>query len=162
MAPCKVSHWRCPSTANAAAYCRCLCYCCCCPGGPSADELEKVRTRKPAPPLLSVTLADGSCMPLWNTFSDQQVGGSTAQHTLKSTCEVCLVLMRPGGGSAACTAVRPRLHTSTPATAGLRPQTWQQMHEAANSLTLQLLFIYVALVAIGGHQIFPVRRAGPS
>ncbi|WIA13184.1 hypothetical protein OEZ85_006776 [Tetradesmus obliquus] len=64
-------------------------------GGPSADELEKVRTRKPAPPVLSVTLADGSCMPLWNTFSDQQVdinpfseeGWAFTEASLRSLCE---------------------------------------------------------------------------
>jgi hypothetical protein len=42
-------------------------------GAPSAEELEKVRTRKPAPPVIAAQLADGSTVPLWNTFSDQQV-----------------------------------------------------------------------------------------
>jgi hypothetical protein len=32
-----------------------------------------VRTRKPAPPVLSVEMGDGSVMPLWCTFSTQQV-----------------------------------------------------------------------------------------
>lgn len=43
------------------------------PGGPSAEELQKVRTRKPAPPVIAAVLADGSRVPLWCTFSDQQV-----------------------------------------------------------------------------------------
>jgi hypothetical protein len=32
-----------------------------------------VRTRKPAPPVLSVEMRDGSVVPLWCTFSTQQV-----------------------------------------------------------------------------------------
>jgi hypothetical protein len=42
-------------------------------GAPTADELGKVRTRKPAPPVLSVEMGDGSVVPLWCTFSTQQV-----------------------------------------------------------------------------------------
>jgi hypothetical protein len=48
-------------------------------GAPSAEELAKVRTRKPAPPVIAVQLADGSSVPLWNTFSDQQVGNHFGQ-----------------------------------------------------------------------------------
>lgn len=44
-----------------------------CAGKPSAQQLACIRTRKPAPPLIEVTLADGSKVPLWNTFTDQQV-----------------------------------------------------------------------------------------
>jgi hypothetical protein len=44
-----------------------------CAGAPTADELGKVRTRKPAPPVLSVEMGDGSVVPLWCTFSTQQV-----------------------------------------------------------------------------------------
>jgi hypothetical protein len=44
-------------------------------GKPSAEQLARIRTRKPAPPVIEVTLADGSKVPLWNTFSDQQVIG---------------------------------------------------------------------------------------
>lgn len=43
-------------------------------GKPTAEQLGRVRTRKPAPPVLEVHLADGSVEPLWCTFSDQQVG----------------------------------------------------------------------------------------
>jgi hypothetical protein len=42
-------------------------------GAPTAEELGMVRTRKPAPPVLSVEMADGSVVPLWCTFSAQQV-----------------------------------------------------------------------------------------
>lgn len=42
-------------------------------GRPSAQQLACIRTRKPAPPVLEVQMADGSVVPLWNTFSDQQV-----------------------------------------------------------------------------------------
>jgi hypothetical protein len=42
-------------------------------GKPSAEQLAQIRTRKPAPPVIEVTLADGSKVPLWNTFKDQQV-----------------------------------------------------------------------------------------
>lgn len=42
-------------------------------GKPSAEQLARIRTRKPAPPVLEVTLADGSKVPLWNTFAEQQV-----------------------------------------------------------------------------------------
>jgi hypothetical protein len=45
-------------------------------GKPSAEELSRIRTRKPAPPVLKVHLADGSVVPLWNTFTDQQVGAA--------------------------------------------------------------------------------------
>jgi len=41
--------------------------------GPNADDLAKVRTRKPGPPLLVATLEDGSQVPLWCTFGEQQV-----------------------------------------------------------------------------------------
>jgi hypothetical protein len=42
-------------------------------GKPSAEQLAHIRTRKPAPPVMEVELADGSKVPLWNTFKDQQV-----------------------------------------------------------------------------------------
>jgi hypothetical protein len=42
-------------------------------GKPSAEQLAHIRTRKAAPPVIEVTLADGSKVPLWNTFKDQQV-----------------------------------------------------------------------------------------
>jgi hypothetical protein len=47
-------------------------------GKPSAEQLAHIRTRKPAPPVMEVTLADGSKVPLWNTFKDQQVRQSCA------------------------------------------------------------------------------------
>lgn len=50
----------------------------CCAGKPSAEQLAHIRTRKPAPPVIEMTLADGSKVPLWNTFKDQQV--ITTQH----------------------------------------------------------------------------------
>lgn len=43
-------------------------------GKPTAQMLAHVRTRKPAPPVLKVHMNDGSVVPLWCTFSDQQVG----------------------------------------------------------------------------------------
>jgi hypothetical protein len=42
-------------------------------GKPTAEQLARIRTRKPAPPVIEATLADGSKVPLWNTFGDQQV-----------------------------------------------------------------------------------------
>eukprot|EP00879_Flechtneria_rotunda_P018528 GHRR01019441.1.p1 GENE.GHRR01019441.1~~GHRR01019441.1.p1 ORF type:complete len:547 (+),score=136.02 GHRR01019441.1:914-2554(+) len=64
-------------------------------GAPSADELQKVRTRKPAPPVLGVHMADGSVVPLWCTFSDQQIdinpfseeGWKFTEASLRSLCE---------------------------------------------------------------------------
>ncbi len=51
----------------------------CAAGKPSAEQLARIRTRKPAPPVIEVTLADGSKVPLWNTFKDQQVGSLLLQ-----------------------------------------------------------------------------------
>jgi hypothetical protein len=66
-------------------------------GAPSADELQKVRTRKPAPPVLAVQMAHGSTVPLWNTFTDQQVGG---QCTIPCTVMLCVREgEREGGGA---------------------------------------------------------------
>jgi hypothetical protein len=44
-------------------------------GKPGVEDLLAIRTRKPEPPVLLVTLADGTHVPLWCTFSPQQVRG---------------------------------------------------------------------------------------
>ncbi|WIA16714.1 hypothetical protein OEZ85_013369 [Tetradesmus obliquus] len=64
-------------------------------GAPTAEELAMVRTRKPAPPVLSVEMGDGSVVPLWCTFSTQQVdidpfsekGWEFTEASLRSLCE---------------------------------------------------------------------------
>lgn len=53
-------------------------------GKPSAEQLAQIRTRKPAPPVIEVTLADGSKVPLCNTFKDQQV----CEYVLDPMCEL--------------------------------------------------------------------------
>jgi sucrose phosphorylase len=64
-------------------------------GAPSAEELQKIRTRKPAPPVLAIKLKDGTDVPIWCTFSDQQIdinpfsdeGWQFIKSSLKHLCE---------------------------------------------------------------------------
>jgi len=42
-------------------------------GKPDDEDLERIRTRKPEPPMIEVTLQDGSKRQLWCTFGPQQI-----------------------------------------------------------------------------------------
>eukprot|EP00878_Enallax_costatus_P004272 GHUV01004502.1.p1 GENE.GHUV01004502.1~~GHUV01004502.1.p1 ORF type:complete len:701 (+),score=187.09 GHUV01004502.1:79-2181(+) len=63
--------------------------------GPTADQLQKIRTRKPAPPVIAIKLKSGQEVPIWCTFSDQQIdinpftehGWDFIQRSLQNLCE---------------------------------------------------------------------------
>lgn len=70
-------------------------------GAPSAEELEKIRTRKPAPPVIEIKLKSGEEVPIWCTFSDQQVSMHHKHHVCPGsachlfTCSADLLINHP-------------------------------------------------------------------
>jgi len=71
-------------------------------GKPDDEDLERIRTRKPEPPMIEVTLQDGSKRQLWCTFGPQQIdldpfsssGSKFVEESLRSLCARGAKLLR--------------------------------------------------------------------